>query len=228
MTSFCFILQTKKARSALGLALGPGPGGGGPGLAQGTGDDFEELTVVAERPFVVWEWSDSSFHIALQALQEPVEETVGLEKQEAFQKPSAKTHPLSWPRQTISKQVQVCCCCCCYCCLPPDSYEAASAHIPMYNVSTETGRKMSQAGGDPKRLQRATAQPDGHAVVVGEPFFYSILFFVLWRSCVKTHAHLKNIHCLTSLGQAAWSSQPFLFSYFKQETKEKSDCQQIP
>lgn len=32
----------------------------------------------------------------------------------------------------------------------------------------EIGRKMSQAGGDPKRLQRATAQPDGHAVVVGD------------------------------------------------------------
>lgn len=45
MTSFCFILQTKKARSALGLARGPDPGGGGPDLAQGTGDNFEELTV---------------------------------------------------------------------------------------------------------------------------------------------------------------------------------------
>lgn len=34
---------------------------------------------------------------------------------------------------------------------------------------------MSQAGGDPKRLQRATAQPDGHAVVVGEGFFLLLL-----------------------------------------------------
>lgn len=31
---------------------------------------------------------------------------------------------------------------------------------------------MSQAGGDPKRLQRATVQPDGHAVVVGEGCFF--------------------------------------------------------
>lgn len=31
---------------------------------------------------------------------------------------------------------------------------------------------MSQAGGDPKRLQRATVQPDGHAAVVGGGLFY--------------------------------------------------------
>lgn len=33
---------------------------------------------------------------------------------------------------------------------------------------------MSQAGGDPKRLQRATVLPDGHAVVVGEGFFFCL------------------------------------------------------
>lgn len=40
--------------------------------------------------------------------------------------------------------------------------------LTMYNVSTGKGRRMSQAGEDPKRLQRATAQPGGHAVVVGK------------------------------------------------------------
>lgn len=40
----------------------------------------------------------------------------------------------------------------------------------MKNVFTEIGRKMSQAGGDPKRHQKATAQPDGHVAVVGEGF----------------------------------------------------------
>lgn len=56
----------------------------------------------------------------------------------------------------------------------------------MYNVSTEIGRKMSQAGEDPKRLQRATAQPDGHAVVVGEGFFFIIINrYVFYFSFVK-------------------------------------------
>lgn len=45
MTFFYFLLQTKKARSALGLVRGPDPGGGSPDLAQGTGDDLEELSV---------------------------------------------------------------------------------------------------------------------------------------------------------------------------------------
>lgn len=52
--------------------------------------------------------------------------------------------------------------------------EAKLFEIPMKNVFTEIGRKMSQAGGDPKRHQKATAQPDGHVAVAGEDFFKHI------------------------------------------------------
>lgn len=85
-----FVLQTKKARSVLGLVRGPDPGGGGPDLARGTGEDGS-----ADRLVVVCEGSDNSFHVLLQALQEPIEETLDLKKQEAFEKPAAKTYPLS-------------------------------------------------------------------------------------------------------------------------------------
>lgn len=58
---------------------------------------------------------------------------------------------------------------------------------------------MSQAGGDPKRLQRATVQPDGHAVVVGEGCFF--VFFlqiciILFFFCEEIV--LKYIHTLIS------------------------------
>lgn len=47
---YVFILQTKKARSALGLVRGPDPGGGGPDLARGTGEDCraDRLVVVCK------------------------------------------------------------------------------------------------------------------------------------------------------------------------------------
>lgn len=87
---FCFTLQTKRARSALGLVRGPDPGGGGPDLAQGTGNDCRAGSLV-----VVLRRMDSSFHVPLQALQEPIQETLDLTKQEAFKKPAAETYPLS-------------------------------------------------------------------------------------------------------------------------------------
>lgn len=86
----CFTLQTKRARSALGLVRGPDPGGGGPDLAQGTGNDCRAGSLV-----VVLRRMDSSFHVPLQALQEPIQETLDLTKQEAFKKPAAETYPLS-------------------------------------------------------------------------------------------------------------------------------------
>lgn len=59
---------------------------------------------------------------------------------------------------------------------------------------------MSQAGGDPKRLQRATVQPDGHAVVVGEGFLFFEFFFlqicILFFFCEEIV--LKYIHTLIS------------------------------
>lgn len=71
--------------------------------------------------------------------------------------------------------------------------------ILMKNVFTERGRKMSQAGGDPKRHQKATARPDGHVVVVGKGFFCCCC----WVYCVKTYPHTFILQPLDVLRQAA-------------------------